>query len=145
MLELQEIVVRMCSDLLDRPSGPLAFRFILQPVMAIGLAVRDGMRDARTGRSPYLQAIANDPLHRRAHVMEGLSAVSRVLLLGVGMDAFYQVSALRTFYPGEALLVALLLAFVPYLLARGPASRVARAVVRIALFCAVFSLSASAF
>jgi hypothetical protein len=32
----------------------------------------------------------------------------------------------KTFYPGEALFTALLLAFVPYLLLRGPISRIAR-------------------
>jgi hypothetical protein len=34
--------------------------------------------------------------------------------------------ATALFYPGEALIVALLLAFVPYLLIRGPAERIAR-------------------
>ena len=34
--------------------------------------------------------------------------------------------ATALFYPGEALIVALLLAFVPYLLIRGPAARIAR-------------------
>jgi hypothetical protein len=33
---------------------------------------------------------------------------------------------LKTFYPGEAEIVAILLAFVPYLLLRGPVARVAR-------------------
>jgi hypothetical protein len=33
---------------------------------------------------------------------------------------------LKTFYPVEALLIAILLAFVPYVLIRGPAARVAR-------------------
>ena len=38
----------------------------------------------------------------------------------------YQYLVLNTFYPGETLVVALLLAFVPYLLLRGPIERVAR-------------------
>jgi hypothetical protein len=42
------------------------------------------------------------------------------------MDAIYQFIALRWFYPGEAILVTLQLAFVPYLLVRGPANRIAR-------------------
>jgi hypothetical protein len=42
------------------------------------------------------------------------------------MDAIYQVRVLGTFYPGEAAIVALLLAFLPYLLIRGLASRIAR-------------------
>jgi hypothetical protein len=32
----------------------------------------------------------------------------------------------NTLYPGEALIVAIVLAFIPYLLIRGPAARLAR-------------------
>jgi hypothetical protein len=32
---------------------------------------------------------------------------------------------LKTFYPGEAVIIAILLTFVPYLLLRGPIARVA--------------------
>jgi hypothetical protein len=42
------------------------------------------------------------------------------------MDAIYQSLVLKTFYPGEMVLVALLLAFVPYILLRGPFERIAR-------------------
>ena len=42
------------------------------------------------------------------------------------MDAIYQLHVLGTFHPGEALIVSVALAFVPYLLIRGPAARVAR-------------------
>ena len=41
------------------------------------------------------------------------------------LDAVYQIIAFRAFYPGEAVIVALLLAFVPYLLLRGHVARVA--------------------
>jgi hypothetical protein len=33
---------------------------------------------------------------------------------------------LKTFYPGEAVIVAIMLAFVPYPLLRGPFARIAR-------------------
>jgi hypothetical protein len=42
------------------------------------------------------------------------------------MDAIYQYVVLKTFYPGEAVIIALLLAFVPYILLRGPIARIAR-------------------
>ena len=48
-----EVRQRLWQNLLERPSGPMTFRFILQPITAI-VAWRDGARDARTGRSPYL-------------------------------------------------------------------------------------------
>ncbi len=49
-----------------------------------------------------------------------MTATARIILLGLAMDVIYQYLVFKTFYPAEALVVALLLAFVPYLLIRGP-------------------------
>ena len=46
------------------------------------------------------------------------------------MDVIYQLIVLKTFYPDQALVVALLLAFVPYLIIRGLVLRVARSRIR---------------
>ena len=45
---------------IERLSGPLAFRFILQPIMSTALAVRDGVHDAHQGSPPYLWSIVFD-------------------------------------------------------------------------------------
>jgi hypothetical protein len=124
--EIHDVLSRMWGDLAARPAGPLAFRFILQPVMAAIVAIRDGIKDAHTGRSPYFWAVLHDSHARRARLEEGLSATVRILALGLAMDAIYQVVVLGTVYPSEAVIVALGLAFLPYLLIRGPAARVAR-------------------
>lgn len=42
------------------------------------------------------------------------------------MDAIYQYWEFKTFYPGEAVIIALSLAVVPYLILRGPIARIAR-------------------
>ena len=42
------------------------------------------------------------------------------------MDVIYQLIVLKTIYPGEAVIVAIALAFFPYLLLRGPIARIAR-------------------
>jgi hypothetical protein len=42
------------------------------------------------------------------------------------MDVIYQVIFLKTFYPVESLIIALVLAYVPYVLLRGPTARIAR-------------------
>ena len=52
-------------------------------------------------------------------------ATARIILLGLVMDVIYQIVVFDTFHPGEAAIVALLLAFVPYLLLRGPVARIA--------------------
>jgi len=124
--EIQEILTRFWDQLIARPSGPLAFRLILQPIMVTILAILDGLKDARAGRSPYLWTILSDPAQRASHLREGLKRVSRVIVFALLMDAIYQFMVLGRFYPGEALVIAFVLAFLPYLLIRGPAARIAR-------------------
>jgi hypothetical protein len=117
---------RIWQNLLDRPSGPMTFRFVLQPIMATIAAMVDGVKDARTGRTPYLWTILRNPAERGSRLNEGLIATARVILLGLCMDVIYQFIAFDTFHPAEAVIIAGLLAFVPYLLLRGPIARVAR-------------------
>jgi ABC-type glycerol-3-phosphate transport system permease component len=121
-----EVHNRVWKDIFDRPAGPMAFRFILQPTMALIAALHDGIRDARRGRSPYLWTILRDPQKRGERIREGLISTSRIVLLGLVMDMIYQYEVLRTFYPGEAVLMVLLLALIPYFVLRGPIARVAR-------------------
>jgi hypothetical protein len=121
---VQDILSRQWTDLLARPSGPMSFRFLLQPAMAVIFAIRDGRRDARRGRRPYFWTILTDPAHRTGRLREGFKAMSRVIILGLVMDAIYQVVALRKFYPVEALIVTFVLACLPYLLLRGPIERI---------------------
>jgi hypothetical protein len=121
-----EVISRVWQNLVERPDGPLVFRFVLQPVMALIAAVRDGLNDARTGRDPFLRTVLTEPAKRAGRLDEALVATSRIILLGLVMDAIYQFIEFDTFRPGEAVIIALLLAFVPYLLFRGVVTRVAR-------------------
>ena len=93
--------------------------------MAIIAALRDGVSDARLGRTPYLGAIMCRGEDRSARLWEGIISTARIMILGVVMDIFYQWLVLDTFYPGQAAVIAILLAFVPYLLLRGPIERIA--------------------
>jgi hypothetical protein len=117
---------RLWSNLLERPSGPGAFRFYMQPTMAAIAALRDGLHDARAGRLPYLWTVIMVPAERSTRLREGLRQTRRIMILGVVMEAAYQFAILKAFYPLEMILVVLLLCFVPYLLLRGPFTRIAR-------------------
>jgi hypothetical protein len=122
----EESLGRLWRDILDRPGGPMTFRFILQPAMAIIAALRDGFRDARLGRRPYVWALIHgvrDPQGRSGRLWEGIVSTARILILGVVMDIIYQWRVLDTFYPGQSAVIAILLAFIPYLLLRGPFDR----------------------
>jgi hypothetical protein len=123
-----ESLGRLWTDILDRPGGPMTFRFILQPAMAIIAALRDGFHDARLGRRPYIWALIHgvrDSGGRSGRLWEGIVSTARILILGVVMDIIYQWKVLDTFYPGQSAVIAILLAFIPYLLLRGPFERIA--------------------
>ena len=106
----------------------MTLRFILQPAMAAIAALRDGVSDVRLGRTPYVWAIVRGVRSaegRRGRLWEGIISTARILILGVVMDTVYQWLVFKTFYPVQAAVIAILLAFVPYLLLRGPIQRIA--------------------
>jgi hypothetical protein len=121
----QEVFSRGLHNILQRSGGPMSFRFILQPTMAALAALHDGIRDARTQQPPYIWTILTHSASRRPRLREGLIATARIMLLGLVMDAIYQITVLHAFYPGEMAAIAVLLAFVPYFLLRGPMGRLA--------------------
>jgi len=125
-----EVLRQFWHDLIERPDGPMRFRFFLQPLMAAFAAIHDGREDARAGRSPYFMTVLRNPQERVGRLREGLNATARIILLGLVMDVIYQLIVLKTFYPNEALVIALLLAFVPYLIIRGLVLRIARSRIR---------------
>lgn len=104
----------------------MTFRFILQPTMATIAALHDGLEDARTGRAPYFWTVLSNSAERVGRLREGIFAVARIMLLGFAMDAIYQWRVLGTFYPGEAVIITLILAVLPYFILRGPIARIAR-------------------
>jgi hypothetical protein len=121
-----EVFERIWQNMLDRTGGPMTFRFFLQPVMASIAALFDGIKDARAGRSSYLWTILTDPARRAGRLHEGLISTARIILLGLCMDVIYQLIEFETFHPAETVIIALLLALVPYVLMRGPVARIAR-------------------
>jgi hypothetical protein len=92
-------------------------------MMAAIIAALAGIRDAKAGRPPYFWRLVSHKDERRELLFEGVVATSRVIFAGVVVDAIYQVIVLKTFYPGEAAIVAVVLCFLPYLLLRGPVAR----------------------
>ena len=104
----------------------MTFRFILQPCMAAIAALRDGVNDAKSRRSPYFWALLTNPAGPSAAGYEGVISTARVILLGLCMDAIYQWIVLQDLLSREAVIVAIVLAFFPYLLLRGPIARIAR-------------------
>jgi hypothetical protein len=123
---MDHLFARVVEQLIARVTGPMKFRLFLQPAMAIFFAVRGGLKDAREGRPPYFWGLFTDRGERESMLQNGWKSVGKVFILAIVLDAVYQYIALRWFYPGEAVLVAVILAIIPYLLVRGPVNRIAR-------------------
>ncbi len=113
------------DGLLARVHGPMSFRFILQPLMAMFFAFRDGRKDAREGRGPYFWAIFTDPQHRREMLMGGWKSIGKVFIIAIILDLVFQYVAFKELrsVPG-ALVAGVIMAIVPYLLLRGPINRI---------------------
>ena len=123
---MDHIWARVGNNLLARVSGSLKLRLVFQPATAGLLAVRAGLADAKAGRSPYLWGLLRDQGRRKAMLKDGWKSISRVFFLAVAIDVVYQLIDLRFVYVGEAIIVALILAIIPYLALRGLVTRAAR-------------------
>lgn len=125
-MELPDVFVRIWHHLLGRESGPFHLRLILQPAMATFFAIRDGLRDARTGRTPYFETICMDPGQRADLLRAGWKSVRSIFVAAIVIDIAYSLIRFHHIYPLETLIVACTLALIPYLITRGPTNRIMR-------------------
>jgi hypothetical protein len=122
---MSDLLQRFWDELIGRADGPLTLRLILQPVMAAIFAIRSGIRDAREGRPPYLATLVKDPEHRGRLVREGWKDVGKIFAIAMALDVVYQVIAIHKIRPLQILIVPVFLALIPYVILRGPVSRLA--------------------
>jgi hypothetical protein len=124
---MEEYLNRLVTDLAGRLTGPLTLRLFLQPAVAIFLAARDGLKDARDRRPPhFMRIVTGPPEARRRRLTETARAVAKVFIMAVVLDCVYQFLVFRWIYPVEAMITATILAIVPYVLLRGVVDRIAR-------------------
>lgn len=121
-----DILARVAANLADRVSGPMHFRIYLQPAMAIAFATIDGLKDAKAGRTPYFWSLIADPATRATMAQDGWKSIGKIFVLALVLDAIYQYIVQSFIYPGELIIVAILLAIIPYLIFRGLVTRLAR-------------------
>ena len=117
---------RVGAQLLARVTGPMKFRLVLQPLMASFYAIRAGLADGRAGKPPYFWGLLTDHGQRLSMIKDGWKSVGKVFILAIALDVVYQIIVLRFVYLGEAMIVAFVLALLPYLILRGLVTRLAR-------------------
>lgn len=122
---MEEILTRFIENLGARVTGPMHLRIYLQPIMATVFAIIAGIKDAKAGKPAYFWAMFTQPEHRREMLKDGWKSVGKVFVIAMVLDIVYQLIVERWVYPFEVIIVALILAIVPYLILRGPANRIA--------------------
>ncbi len=115
----------VAQGLRARLSGPFHLRFIVQPLVAIVLGIRDGLRDARTEQPPYVIAILYDHEHRGELLAGSIRNLIKPMVVGVLVDLVFQYAAFGRVRLLPALIVGSLVLGLPYVAARGFTNRIA--------------------
>jgi hypothetical protein len=111
------------SDILARLSGPGRLRFIVQPVVAVLLGARDGLKDARGGHAPFLWALVLHLEGWRKHLRSAIESTSELVCIAILLDLISQFLIFREIHPGAALVVGPVLIGLPYAVSRAIANR----------------------
>ena len=114
------------EDIPGRLTGPGWFRFILQPLVAAFLGIKNGIADAGCGRPPYLFGVLFNQSLRRELLASAFTTVVNLLLMGILLDSVFQYIILGASYPGAALVVGPTLVAAPYAVARALTNRISR-------------------
>lgn len=104
--------------------GKGQLRLIVQPLVAIVLGARLGISDAREGAKPFLLRLV---LHtHRGWLKTAFSDVVVPFAVAFVVDGILQYYTLGTVRPGAAVIVAGLLVWLPFSIARALANRITR-------------------
>lgn len=123
---MNDIFARVWENLNGRFAGPMHLRLIIQLTVASILAIRAGLRDARENRGPFFWSVLSNPDDRRELLRQGWKDIGKVFIIAAILDVVYQLIVHRGVYVLELLVTAVTLAIVPYILVRGPVSRIAK-------------------
>jgi hypothetical protein len=123
---MNDIFNRLWENLIGRVSGPMKFRLVLQPLVAVFFAARAGTRDARAGRPAFLWTALTDKSQRRDLLRSAWADVGKVFIVACIIDVIYQFIELSRVSIIGMLFVAAVLALLPYIIIRGPVSRVVK-------------------
>lgn len=118
---------RFFTDLAARVAGPMSARFILQPVIAVALGIRDGLLDAKAGTPPFIYDLVVHPKDRPRDLRSAFRALLIPILIATVLDGIVQYMMFKQVWPGAAVLVGSFVMGLPYAIARGVTNRLATA------------------
>jgi hypothetical protein len=124
--ELYFLSRRFIDDMAARLHGPGRLRFILQPLAAVVLGARDGVKDARAGNPPFLWDLFFRSSNRSRLMRSALASVRDLVAVAILLDVVAQLLIFRMVHPGAALVLGPVLIALPYATSRALTNRIAR-------------------
>ncbi|MBK7254654.1 MAG: hypothetical protein IPI04_12265 [Ignavibacteria bacterium] len=121
---MEDFITRFFDNLGLKTEGPMKFRFILQPIVSLIFAVKAGLRDSKSGEVPYFWGLVSGKGERKDLLKEGWKDVGKLFVIALLLDIIAQIIILKTVYPFEAVITAIILAFIPYIIFRGIVNRI---------------------
>jgi hypothetical protein len=104
--------------------GSFQFRYILQPLAAIILGARIGIRDAKRGDLPFFQALVQGKGERGELLAKAVRDAALPLGLAFVVDSILQKIINHHIRPLVALFVGGVIVFIPFLIVRALANRI---------------------
>ncbi len=99
-------------------SGPGNLRFVVQPLIAILLAIRDGRNDAKSGTPAFLAEMVSGSGPRGATLKVSIKATLMPFSVAVILDSILQIVIFDVWRLQWALVVGLFLVGIPYVVVR---------------------------
>lgn len=112
------------NKLLLRISGPLGFRFILQPIAAIMLGIRDGKIDDELNEKPYILDLFVNPKNRKRQIDKAMKTLLKPIIISILMNITAQFLLFKTVNLLGAVIIGTSIIGIPYSLARGISNRI---------------------
>ena len=111
-------------DIVETARGRGQLRLILQPTVAIILGLRLGIADAKAGAQPFLMRLFVTGRHRAQLAKGALMDVIVPYSIAVVLDGVLQYLTHGHVRPLAALIVGLLLIFIPFAISRSLTNRI---------------------
>lgn len=104
--------------------GSFQLRLILQPLAAMLLGLRFGIRDAKQGRAPIIKEVAGAKRHHGSVLAHAARDAIVPLVVALVLDSILQHLINGRIRPLAALIVGGLLVFLPFLIVRALVNRI---------------------
>ena len=106
------------SRVVARLGGPLKFRLIFQPLVAVILGVRHGWQDAKRGEPSLLASIITEPHGRSTRILALVKGILFAMILACVFDGIDQYLIFGWVRISGALTLGITIVALPYIAAR---------------------------